>query len=500
MILPMRLIGLFAGKAVLVAVLVLNSQRSLGAADAKTEWHRIVIAGKSAGYTRITDLPRPEGGFQVDTYMKLVLARGAVKLEIEEVNRVREDADGKIVDFLTEQKMSRQTMVVKGRVEGDVLKVTTTAAGAKPRESEVPFDSRTVGPHQAEQILKTRLRKEGDEVELVVFIPQPQALRCTKQKAVLGPVEEVSLPSGRRRLHRMDVQLEIFKDNVISHWIGEDHKLWKTQMDVMGLPMITYRSTREEILSEDFSSPPEIFISSSIKVKRPVPPGARDAVYRLTRKHGEFTNEQQAKLVAAAGQKLVRRESGRAIVIRVQSVNPSAKGRKPAPEGDTMRPYLEPNAFLQSDDPAVVKIAREATGNEKDTWRSAKLLEQWVYDNVREKNMHTAFATAKEVVDAREGDCTEHAVLLAALARAAGIPARVVVGLVHSNSAFFGHMWTEVYTGEWVPLDATRGRGRVGPDHIALATSSLGTESISEIFLGLISILGNLEIEVVEVN
>jgi hypothetical protein len=61
------------------------------------------------------------------------------------------------------------------------------------------------------------------------------------------------------------------------------------------------------------------------------------------------------------------------------------------------------------------------------------------------------------------GDCTEHAVLAAALARALGMPARVVTGIVVTRApgepfAAFGHAWAEVREGDhWRVADAALG-------------------------------------------
>ena len=55
--------------------------------------------------------------------------------------------------------------------------------------------------------------------------------------------------------------------------------------------------------------------------------------------------------------------------------------------------------------------------------------------------------TIPDLLATLEGDCTEHARLFTVLARAAGIPAREVVGLVYLGDeaqAFGPHMWCEV--------------------------------------------------------
>jgi hypothetical protein len=69
------------------------------------------------------------------------------------------------------------------------------------------------------------------------------------------------------------------------------------------------------------------------------------------------------------------------------------------------------------------------------------------------------FDIASEVATRREGDCTEYAVITAALARAAGVPARVVMGLalLHGESQYlaYGHAWAELRVdGRWIVADA----------------------------------------------
>ncbi|MHC5068228.1 MAG: transglutaminase-like domain-containing protein, partial [Planctomycetota bacterium] len=68
-------------------------------------------------------------------------------------------------------------------------------------------------------------------------------------------------------------------------------------------------------------------------------------------------------------------------------------------------------------------------------------------------------ASALEAFRSRRGDCTEHANLLVAALRIAGIPARVEVGVVYVGQlgGWGGHAWTAAYdreAGRWQHLDA----------------------------------------------
>lgn len=87
-------------------------------------------------------------------------------------------------------------------------------------------------------------------------------------------------------------------------------------------------------------------------------------------------------------------------------------------------------------------------------------LERFVFEHVTNKSYSRAFDLASRVAATREGDCTEHAVLLAAMARASGYSARVVFGnlVVEQDDELsaFGHAWVEIHDGDgWQIHDAT---------------------------------------------
>jgi len=141
----------------------------------------------------------------------------------------------------------------------------------------------------------------------------------------------------------------------------------------------------------------------------------------------------------------------------------------------------------------------------EDAWQIAVALERYVGRKITSTNYSQAFDTAAEVFRTGEGDCTEHAVLLAALARAAGIPARVVIGLVYTSEtgrpAFGYHMWNELYVnGRWIPMDATLSRGGIGAAHLKLGHTSLEGASALSSFLPVAQVAGRLQIEIVEVQ
>jgi transglutaminase-like putative cysteine protease len=109
-----------------------------------------------------------------------------------------------------------------------------------------------------------------------------------------------------------------------------------------------------------------------------------------------------------------------------------------------------------------------------------------------EKQLSTHLHAASEVLEAGRGDCTEHSLLLIAMARASGIPAREVSGLVYGgrqSGQFAYHSWVEVeIDGAWHPVDPSWNELSANPSHLAL---SFGADS------SWLSTVGQMELEVI---
>ncbi len=123
--------------------------------------------------------------------------------------------------------------------------------------------------------------------------------------------------------------------------------------------------------------------------------------------------------------------------------------------------------FLEADDPVLVARAREIVGDARDARTAARRLVGWVADAI-EKAPTVTLPSAREVLASRRGDCNEHAALLVGLARAAGIPARLVSGVVYANDGFYYHAWAELWLGDWVSADSVFDQMPVDATHVKL--------------------------------
>ncbi len=123
--------------------------------------------------------------------------------------------------------------------------------------------------------------------------------------------------------------------------------------------------------------------------------------------------------------------------------------------------YLQPNAWVRSDDTELRHLALATVSRSANIdWRMRKLADL-VLKRMRGRMDFIGYADAVTALHTGSGDCTEFAVLFAALARAQGIPTRIAVGVAYSDhfsgrkNVFSPHMWVQAWNGTaWKSYDA----------------------------------------------
>ena len=154
--------------------------------------------------------------------------------------------------------------------------------------------------------------------------------------------------------------------------------------------------------------------------------------------------------------------------------------------------YLKPTSFLQINSPEIKNLAEKITRGIKRNEEKARKLIDWVYKNL-EKKPTVTLPTALDVVRMGYGDCNEHAILYAALARASGIPTEIVVGLVYQEGAYFYHAWDAVYLeGKWLFVDPVFGEFPASLGHLMLKRGEIEKQA------ELLPVVGNLKIKILE--
>jgi hypothetical protein len=180
---------------------------------------------------------------------------------------------------------------------------------------------------------------------------------------------------------------------------------------------------------------------------------------------------------------------GDTLVVRRQTGTDLTAGyRLPAHER-RLAPFLAPGPWIQSDDARIRTQARLIVGAEGDPARAARLIHDWVAAHV-EARVAAGAAGAVRVLETRSGDCNERTVLYVALARAAGLPARAVAGLLYRGGRFYYHAWPEVYLGDWVAVDPALDQFPADAAHVRFVVGGLARQA------ELVRLIGSLKLEV----
>lgn len=169
------------------------------------------------------------------------------------------------------------------------------------------------------------------------------------------------------------------------------------------------------------------------------------------------------------------------------------------PRDPTAEHFLGAEPFIESDAPEIRAEAELAVRGTSTSRERAERLVRHV-NGLLEKKPTISLPSAREVLRTRIGDCNEHTVLYVALARAAGLPARIAVGLAFVNGAFYYHAWPEVYLAEgesrglWLPVDPTFNQFPADGTHLRLVRGGLDRQA------AILPLIGRLQMTVLDLE
>ena len=431
------------------------------------------------GHIHLTSVPVTVDGVRLvrtTKELRLVVNRGGAAAELKADSATDEDAEGKVRGIKAKIWLGTdRVQVIEGKViDGPVLRVT--ADGQFKYQSDLRWDPDVVGLAREHTLLRDRKVKAGDQFSYRTF--EPTVSNYMTVKVNVQGKEPTVLPGGNRRELLKVVATPDplkLKDGQIlqmppgTFWADPvTYDVVKTDMEIPAIGKVTLiRTSKAAALlpngrTQDINTTQSIFFPAAI-------PDMHDrnaVVYRVT-----YTGEATPKdLVATDARQAIRNAGGTTFDLAVTA------RRKPEGEGTEKAgvEYLRPNYMINSADPEVMRLAKQAAGPATDPWDKAQRVERWVRQNMRTAAFTEALAPADHVARTLTGDCTEYAMLTAAMCKAQGVPARTAIGLVYVNNlggrpGLGFHMWTEVFVkGQWLALDATLGQGSIGAGHIKI--------------------------------
>jgi transglutaminase-like putative cysteine protease len=466
--------ALAAGAAALPDVLTLRRP------DAP-EWFGLYLLGKKAGFTR-TELRRElRDGRDVFVGRTEMLIRATVggrdverRQDEERVWEAR--PGGRLLSFRAAWSGDGGERSVTGTCERSACRAVIVAGAAREertiegvRETAELADAARLAAARRGAVAGTQL----DLDKLRVREMRDQFLR-RETIAGAGVAEEVSIVSESEVGDRLATEYRVADDGrIVEIRLGDA---------VVARPEPEETARRLDRI--------DLFALARVTLPRPLPRDVpRTIVYRLSGLPRAFlkSDARQRFEVGPSGTTVLTVHARRPAAADPAKDTPLARARAgAAPEDLAATPDVNWGA------PGIAALALQVAGDAKGAYEAARRLSTHVHGRL-EKAYGASHDRASDVLESGKGDCTEHTVLVLALARALGIPARAVHGLVYAQygdgqPALYWHAWPEIRSaGEWIPLDPTFGQNVADATHLALGT---GTQVDTVGLLGTLKVLG----------
>ncbi len=482
-------------RSVFVSVLLTALLPAAVAAETKVEYLAVLVGGKKLGYVEHT---REAAGGKVTTSQDMVLTikRMDIAMELRQSESAVETAAGKPLSFKAVQDFGIMAQAIEGKVGKDGMVDVTVTSGQTTKKMTMPWPKDAVLPEGLRLLSASKGLKEGTQYTAKAFTGS--MLKALEVAVTVGATKDVDLLGRVVRLTEVKTVMTGPTGQIEStSYVDENFDALKTVVPMMGMQLEMVACSKAFAMSE--SDTLDFFEKLVVPSPRPLSDvrSARSIRYRV-RPSGEG-----AKLVflATPSQKVVREEDGNSTI----TVSPAsaAKGVGFPYKGKdaAAAEALKPTRFLQCDTKEVVGLAKIAVGEAADAAEAARKIESYVGRYISDKNLSVGYATALEVAKSKQGDCSEHAVLAAAMCRAVGIPAQVVTGLAHveklgdRTDVFVPHAWFRAHIGgKWIDYDAALKGFDAG--HITLAAGHGEPEE----FFSVINTLGRFKIVEVSIQ
>jgi hypothetical protein len=449
-------------------------------------WFLATVDGQRIGYVQWGAKKAKKGDRELLVgikYQNFTVSRfGQVVSQWGEESTV-ETPEGQILVTGLRQGIGKdQALVLSGIVEGNKLKIT--GDGAAKGASDTPWPEGVVGCVREPLLFKEKRVKVGESFDYLTYVGVVN--RVVKMSATLDGEESLVLwpKEPARKLLRFVSKMEPvgnFRLPPATWWIdAETFEPLKMEMDFPGFGgTLRFLRTTKDAATAAVTRPIELFNAQSIRLDREIPGihNARGTVYKIT----AAKDEEPGTLFPSDARQEVKNLDPKAktLELHVRASRGPVKGATPLPAPG--KEFTASNYFINWENDGVkahAAAAIRALPATASDWEKAVAIERWVKVNMKAFEFSQAMATADNVAKTLSGDCTEYAMLAAAMCRAVGVPSRTVLGLVYAPAKdgkpyLAYHMWHEVFAdGQWLPLDSTLGMGGVGPGHLKIADHS----------------------------
>lgn len=459
-------------------------------------WYNLTLMNTKIGYMHTSTEKAEYQGKQVarnktDIVMNFKALGTDITVEITRIEYIGPDLMP--LHFLSTSNESGLKQI-EGQIVDGIAHVRTTLNG-EVTESEISVPPNTISEHTGVASLLTQSGlKTGDKRTFHMFVFD--LLKPVKTEIEILGEETLTYQSEEKQVYVLQQTMDMMNGIIAKLWIDSDGVNYRTEVPLMGLSMVTTKADKETALG----GIEEVDVVLKTRIlpagKLPIPKAEHlEAEVRL------LTGNIAEVVMSTPRQKLETNYNGIGVTnpsykLSIQVPIIAAEDCPNLPIQKAEKEFLTASAYIQADHPDIQAKAKEILENEVNSWRAAEKLCRWVYASINDKKMSGGFASSLTVLQSLSGDCTEHTVLFIALARAAGIPARICSGIVFAKDAFYYHFWPEVYVGKWIQMDPTLDQTIADANHIQLGGSTLESDNLVEYAEDVLHTLNQLEITI----
>jgi len=446
-------------------------------------WTGIVFNGEKIGFTRfairqVTDTKHYEIRSEASIVLRFLGVEKKILLKSHDV--VNDDLT--IVEFAYEYQIDGSELKVSGRREPGQLVATIVSAG-RPTEQRLTAEGRLYPSSVIALYPALHGLEMGREHIYQVYNGEIQAIAEVAQRITAYENSDLFLGNAFKVETAMRGQR-------VTTWIGLDGRpVFELALHGTMISFLEDSGSATRYLALASLNKKESLVEYSlVRPDRPIADPRAVSALRISLQGVDLTPPSDAFQHCTA----LKQETA----CEMRRVRQGPEIGAGAPLQSLQERYLRPSVTVQSNDPSIRRISGEiVAGSPSTADRIARIL-QWLDTNI-EKAPHDVFS-AIDVLDQRKAECQGHAYLYAALARAAGIPTRVVNGLVYSEqfNGFLYHSWTESLVGaSWQAIDPTFGQAVADATHIKLVEG----ENLAEL-MPLMDWVGKVKIRVLAVE
>jgi transglutaminase-like putative cysteine protease len=461
--------------------------------------YQVFLAGEPAGSLEIVDRRDGENLVQ-ETALEISFSRAGLAQRLSLRSRFVESPEGRPLEAWSFQDLGGPPVTTSFFFEKDSVRI-------EGRQGETRIDRREslagnwLTPRQTEaetlRQLKMLIAAGSGRFSISTIDPlfgaQPIALEWVLD-SVADPLE---IEGETRPASRWRQTQSLAPGLVTIVHLDPNGEMLQSRSQLAGLEMTIVRRFAPATTTKLADAAPEIVARTLIEPLNKLEGNPR----LLRRARFELSGIDATLVLPTVGYQSVERPDLQTLRVLIDL------DRKELPRAEASPADLEPSIYINHHSPEVVALHAQAFADVTLTLPSqrAEHLRAFVHRLLERKDLRSLLATASEVARNRSGDCTEHAVLLAALLRADGIPARVAYGLIFTESfagrrdVFGYHLWTQVhFAGAWHDLDATTSLP-FDATHITIGTSALAQESSALTELGAaLEALQSVEVKILE--